>query len=695
VLEATGGNPLLVEELLLDAPDGPDAVAAASVLSVGDRVSRRAARIAAEAPALLRTMSVLGDDARLSAAARVAAVSEEGAGEIAHRLRRLEILVAEDPFRFAQPLMRRSIYHGMPDVERRRLHAAAAELSDMPERAAEHLALLVPDGSSQVAATLVAAAEATQDPNQAIRWLRRALDEGAEEPPRAAILRRLGMTELLVRDSTAIGHLHEALDLTPERSARVAMGVALAEVMAYAGQWDDAMAVMHSIEGLIRDDETALQEQVAAILAVATVHDPARVAIFDRERPRFEELARGDSWDAKALCALLAATRTKRGESPVEALELAERSLEGGTLLAGKGAGGWAAPQLLEALVGADAVDRALEVCDLIEAEARASGSVTGHITAAGYRGWALSRGGDLAGAEREVRRALAQLTDPSMQMITATAYFILTDAVLERPTLADIAAEIETADLDPSIMRTFTGAMLLLPRGLLRVLRTDRTRGIEDIRAVGRIVTALRMGPSVAPWRSALALALPRIQREEAMALAREELELARESGLARPEGVALRAVGLLTPDEPGIDILRTAAEVLEGSPVRLEHARTLVELGAALRRLHRRAEARQPLEAGLEMAVACGAARLAARAREELGATAGRPPRSATNGALTASELRIAQRAAKGASNPDIARELFVTVKTVETHLSHAYAKLGVAGRSELAAALALIQL
>jgi DNA-binding CsgD family transcriptional regulator len=173
------------------------------------------------------------------------------------------------------------------------------------------------------------------------------------------------------------------------------------------------------------------------------------------------------------------------------------------------------------------------------------------------------------------------------------------------------------------------------------------------------------------------------------------EELELARASGMARPEGIALRALGLLMPDDSGIPLLRDAAAVLEDSPARLEHARTLVELGAALRRVHRRAEAREPLEAGLEMAVAGGAARLAARAREELGASAGRPPRrSGADTSLTASELRIARRAADGISNRDIARELFVTVKTVETHLSHVYAKLGVAGRGELAGALALLQ-
>jgi DNA-binding NarL/FixJ family response regulator len=123
---------------------------------------------------------------------------------------------------------------------------------------------------------------------------------------------------------------------------------------------------------------------------------------------------------------------------------------------------------------------------------------------------------------------------------------------------------------------------------------------------------------------------------------------------------------------------------EVLEGSPARLEHARALVELGAALRRAHHRAKAREPLQDGLDLALRCGAAQLAARAGDELSAAVGRSERrNPENGRLTASELRVARLAAAGTSTADIATDLFVSVKTVETHLSHVYAKLGLAGR------------
>jgi DNA-binding CsgD family transcriptional regulator len=131
----------------------------------------------------------------------------------------------------------------------------------------------------------------------------------------------------------------------------------------------------------------------------------------------------------------------------------------------------------------------------------------------------------------------------------------------------------------------------------------------------------------------------------------------------------------------------------VLESSPARLEHARALTDLGAALRRGNRRADARGALQAGLDLAERCNARVLAERARTELRAAGGRAskPRGDTARQLTVSERRIAELAAEGRSNPEIAQAIFVTRKTVETHLGHVYRKLDVPGRGQLSRALA----
>ena len=130
----------------------------------------------------------------------------------------------------------------------------------------------------------------------------------------------------------------------------------------------------------------------------------------------------------------------------------------------------------------------------------------------------------------------------------------------------------------------------------------------------------------------------------------------------------------------------------MLASSPARLEHARALVDLGAALRRDNSRSQARQVLREGIEHAHRCGATALIQRANDELAATGARPRTMLLTGAdaLTASERRVAHMAARDLSNKEIAQALFVTVKTVEQHLGRVYRKLDVPSRRQLGAAL-----
>ncbi len=129
----------------------------------------------------------------------------------------------------------------------------------------------------------------------------------------------------------------------------------------------------------------------------------------------------------------------------------------------------------------------------------------------------------------------------------------------------------------------------------------------------------------------------------------------------------------------------------MVNGSPARLEHAKARTELGAALRRANRRSEAREHLRQALELATLCGAASLAAHAETELLATGARPRRVALSGvaSLTPSERRVAEMAARGPSNREIAQTLFVTQRTVEVHLTSIYRKLAISSRSQLASA------
>jgi DNA-binding CsgD family transcriptional regulator len=199
---------------------------------------------------------------------------------------------------------------------------------------------------------------------------------------------------------------------------------------------------------------------------------------------------------------------------------------------------------------------------------------------------------------------------------------------------------------------------------------------------------------PLATRWRSEAALAHTLLgEADEARRLAAEDLDRARRWGAKSAVGIALRALALAEDPGESVERLRDAVDVLERSPARLEHARALTDLGAALRRTNRRSAARGALREGLRVAERCGARALSARARTELRAAGGRSSDRYGAGVeqLTASEQRVAELAAQGLSNPEIAQALFVTRKTIETHLGHVYSKLDIPGRGKLAHALA----
>jgi DNA-binding NarL/FixJ family response regulator len=148
-----------------------------------------------------------------------------------------------------------------------------------------------------------------------------------------------------------------------------------------------------------------------------------------------------------------------------------------------------------------------------------------------------------------------------------------------------------------------------------------------------------------------------------------------------------------LLTRGERGTDLLRESVAVFTDAGMDYERARSLAELGMRNRRDQQRAVARDTLREAASLAGACGAERLEERALEELTVAGGRRHRRTSTGrdSLTPSERRIAAAAATGSTNKDIAQRLFLTLSTVETHLTNTYRKLGVSSRAELARALA----
>jgi DNA-binding CsgD family transcriptional regulator len=140
---------------------------------------------------------------------------------------------------------------------------------------------------------------------------------------------------------------------------------------------------------------------------------------------------------------------------------------------------------------------------------------------------------------------------------------------------------------------------------------------------------------------------------------------------------------------DERAATRLADAADTYGELGLRFDRARTLLWLGRAARRARKRTAARRALETASVEFEALGSPGWAGQARAELDLLGAR--RAAPAGGLTAAEQRVVDLAARGLSNKQIARRLFVAVHTVEVHLAHAYAKLGVRSRAQLASRLA----
>jgi DNA-binding CsgD family transcriptional regulator len=151
--------------------------------------------------------------------------------------------------------------------------------------------------------------------------------------------------------------------------------------------------------------------------------------------------------------------------------------------------------------------------------------------------------------------------------------------------------------------------------------------------------------------------------------------------AGCARCRGLLAAQAGDL---DAALAVYEDALGWHEQAEIPLDRGRTLLALGAAQRRAKRRREARATLEEALGIFERIGAALWAERAREEIKRISGR---AATPGALTPAEQRVAALVAEGKTNREVAAALFLSERTVEGHLSHAFGKLGVRSRTELA--------
>ena len=703
--EATGGNPFLIQELLVelasevrDTAPSVDEIAAMGPERIAARVTERAARLDPLGADVVRAAAVLGAAADLRALAALVEADRERTARIVDGLAAAWILAAGLGHRFIHPLVRAAVYEEIPAASRANLHARAASVLNRQgadaEPIAAHLLLCEPGGVDDALEMLeraVTSAAQRGAPDSAAAYLRRALEEPGAD--RAELLRQLGSLEVVIRDPAAIAHLQEAAELAADPDQALGIYLELADLLSLAGQWDATVQVVDT--GLARFDDPDLPGllDLEAFRAAYRGYDPARVDEFDRTLPHLQTLVaerpREESLRLRWILAALGSIRdSPRAE--VEALiEPAEQKWS--TRRDGRETS--TATQAACALLLVEAFDATESVAQELIDDGRRRGSLLSMIAGVGFSASRNSHLGRLTNSEADfnVMVELTEQNDLNLMALTTFLHFCI-DTVIERRGLAGIAAMVETLELPPGFGETQSGGMVLEVRAAVRSAGGNRAGAGADLRAAAEIFGPLQAGPRFTRWRSNLALVLPDADREEALALAAEELELARAVDSPRAEGAALRALGVLRGGEEGIEILHDSVGTLRDAPARLELARSLAELGAALRRGNQRGEAREHLREAAELAQRCGAEVLEERVHEELQIAGARPRRRALSGAasLTPGERRVASAAAGGATNREIAQDLFVSLRTVEMHLTNAYRKLDISSRSELSEAI-----
>lgn len=471
------------------------------------------------------------------------------------------------------------------------------------------------------------------------------------------------------------------------------MALELGGVLFYLARLPDAIAVyQRALEEASRETHPELSERLEAELIASAWWTPETFPLAQERLAALDLDALHGGFGSDSLLADTAFFQARLARERARAIATGRRALASGELVAN---GGLGLQYAAFALVSAGVFDEAFSAYDSALDAAQRRGDIFRAAPILVFRGRAKQLCGDLDGALADIRTGLDLIVEQRVDTALPYAVAFLTHTLLDRGDVDEAAAAIARLELPEEVPFNAHLFFVQLARGRLRIESGDHGRGVDDLLELGRRTQIVTFdNPANYAWRRFAAEGLHLLDRDEqALALAEENLEIASRWEAPYGLGAALRTVGVLRGGADGERELREAVEVLAGSGARLEHARALVELGAALRRANRRSEARDFLLQGVELAHRSSAIALVERANEELAAAGARPRNVLVGGveSLTPSERRVADLAARDRSNKEIAQELFITVKTVELHLSNVYRKLQIGSRRQLAAALA----
>lgn len=685
----TGGIPLYLSALLDEVAAGaapPDTVDldAISSATITSGVRRRLAALPPAATRYAEALSVLETRHWLDVAREMAALDTDEAVQSWSVLVDLGLLTNRTDSGVVHPIVLSSIRDSLVPSRRMQLHAAAARAlrgaGAAVEVVATHLLHAAPGAVADAGAALIDAAGRSAGigaPESAAAYLERALEERLDRPQRRTALLRLGQAQFLTGSPSAKTNLEQAVRLSMPGGERADAVVSLATVQYAFGETRSAVdALLDESERLPSGPaHDAVLDSAVQMMDLDLALRPYAVGRLRLGRPcspvdhvhRAVELSIAGDDRLAAIEHLHTALRTD---------QLLEIRPQYATLAA-----------FVCMICGEYELTRTISrrLCELsVRRGAAAEAAMAGTIGA-----YALTREGWLREAHQQLSAAWAVVRDSGLDVYVTVVAEGLADCLRRMGRVKQAAAALDAAPANVPI-RTVWHATSHARRGQMAAATGSHQDAVDALRTAGEALQSWGLlNPMVVPWRSLSAgplLALGR--RDITRKLVADELSLARQWGAPEAVGTALLALSRAdAAAAPGA--LGEALDTLADAPCRPLLIECLVEEAARLRRGNARARARPLLRQALALAHDIGAETLAHRAWSELWATGSRPrPLNVTGvSSLTRGERRVVDLAVEGQANKQIALTLRISVKTVETHLSSAYRKLGTRGRGELA--------
>ncbi|ARF58002.1 hypothetical protein B1H19_30820 [Streptomyces gilvosporeus] len=696
---ATSGNPLLVRALLEDQlAYGDEHEGTAAALTRGESyagaVIETLHRCGPEALALARGTAVLATAATATLLSRLldlpTRVIEAGVRGLAHNG-----LFRHG--RFRDEAGARAVLDAVPEAELAGLHHRAAVLlrndGAAASEVARHLIRTAPQGEEWTVPVLREAAEYALldgDATFARDCLTLAQKCSTREQERIAVQVRLANV-LWRSNPSALGeHLSTLVpEMTQERLTPDELIVCVGYLI-WGGWLDQAATVLEVLERSATWSSAEQREALAVARQWLAVISPAHLAVAPGELPDVSLASEplGDTAYIAHQHAASAVSAALSGDSPQRGVILATRLLQRFRLSDGSV---WPLALALFALLYAGSTDLAQSWCDRLLAECDERYGLTWQALLTAVRGEIARRQGDLVTAADHAESALAALP---RQAWGVAAYFPLATLVLAYTEMGryDDAMELLNHTAPESHLDTLPGLHFRRARGRWYLATGRFHAALGDFLMCGDLMRRWHMdAPELVPWRIDAADAWLAISEpKKALALAEEQRSLSP----ARERGMMLRALGTAGTGRERLEALEEAVGILRNGGDRVQLAMALGELGRGYRAAGDVHRGRMFAHKAWHTAKLCGAEPLCQRLfpgdtapdnRIEIPAQSTGSPNAAAE-ALTGAEARVAVLAAHGHTNREIAAKLYVTVSTVEQHLTRIYRKLRVQRRRDL---------